>query len=201
MGSKKPAARVGDQHECPKDQPKEHVGGPIKSGSPNVFINGKPAARVGDPLGCEDGSTDTITEGSSNVFINGKPAARLGDATDHGGKISEGSPNVFIGTGGTSNVHFGSKGRIHIGKNVHIGGFVDTAELFDEQIQFKTDEGDPMANVAYTLTLDNGRIVSGITDEKGLTRRIRTKQPVQIEKAEFRDNDLFCCKSGGNEHG
>jgi uncharacterized protein (DUF2345 family) len=125
------------------------------------------------------------------IFIN-----FMGDATAHGGKISEGSPNVFIGTGGTSNVHFGSKGRIHIGKNVHIGGFVDTAELFDEQIQFKTDEGDLMANVAYVLTLDNGRIVSGITDEKGLTRRIRTKQQVKIEKTTLVPDDVFFCGCG-----
>jgi uncharacterized protein (DUF2345 family) len=130
------------------------------------------------------------------IFIN-----FMGDATAHGGKISEGSPNVFIGTGGTSNVHFGSKGRIHIGKNVHIGGFVDTAELFDEQIQFKTDEGDLMANVAYVLTLDNGRIVSGLTDEKGFTRRIRTKQPVKVEKAAFTPKYILTCGCGDEDNG
>ncbi len=94
----KPAARLGDMHICPKVEPGPvpHVGGPILEGSPNVFINGMPAARVSDAALCV-GSTDKISSGSSTVFINGKPAARMGDSCAHGGKIIIGSSNVFIG--------------------------------------------------------------------------------------------------------
>ncbi|UOD32305.1 PAAR domain-containing protein [Massilia violaceinigra] len=40
---------------------------PIATGSPKVFINGLPAARVGDKIACGA----FITDGSSNVFIGG----------------------------------------------------------------------------------------------------------------------------------
>ena len=55
------AARKGDKALC--------VGPPdsISKGSTTVFINGKPAARMGDPT--EHGGT--ITSGSANVNIGG----------------------------------------------------------------------------------------------------------------------------------
>lgn len=91
------AARLGDNctgHGC-------YPGRPIVEGSGNVFINGKPAARVGDMLdthccgpSCHDG---VITEGSGSVFINGKPAARIGDAVSCDSALAEGSSNVNIG--------------------------------------------------------------------------------------------------------
>jgi uncharacterized Zn-binding protein involved in type VI secretion len=86
-----PAARLGDKHECP------HGGGQIQpSCSPDVFINGLPAARLGDVTEDSIGH-DPIVQGEPSVRINGKPAARLSDKTDHGGVITQGSPNVFIG--------------------------------------------------------------------------------------------------------
>lgn len=89
---------------------KEHPGGStpglIDKGSPNVFINGLPAARMTDTSdewtvpSCSTG-TGVIIGGSGNVFINGLPAARKGDAvsphTDIPGEITSGSGNVFIG--------------------------------------------------------------------------------------------------------
>ncbi|WP_419836379.1 toxin VasX [Vibrio vulnificus] len=63
------------------------------------MINGVPAARKGDSMVCV-GPPDSIKQGSSSVFINGKPAARMFDATNHGGVIIGGSPNVFIGDAG-----------------------------------------------------------------------------------------------------
>jgi uncharacterized Zn-binding protein involved in type VI secretion len=76
--------------------PKPHVGGPVIAGAPNVLINGRPAARVGDACTCL-GPPDVITGGSARVLIAGAPAARLGDATAHGGTIAAGSGNVIIG--------------------------------------------------------------------------------------------------------
>ncbi|GBR38968.1 hypothetical protein AA101099_1469 [Neoasaia chiangmaiensis NBRC 101099] len=93
MPDARPAARISDMHECP-----EHVGGPIMLGSPNVFIGGLPAARIGD-MGLCVGPEDAIIEGSATVFINGRPAARMGDMTAHGGVIIGGCPTVLIGDG------------------------------------------------------------------------------------------------------
>lgn len=94
----KPAARVGDSHGCPAYSGKvPHVGGPIITGSPNVFIGGQPAARVGDQAVCVGGGIDTIVLGSSTVFVNGQPLALAGSPTAHGGVVLSGAPNVTVG--------------------------------------------------------------------------------------------------------
>lgn len=70
------------------------------SGSPNVFINGKPVIRVGDPFEehcdsdgiCHNGKASS---GSSKVFANGKPICRIGDSIDCGSIMNGGSSNVF----------------------------------------------------------------------------------------------------------
>ena len=94
----KPAACQGDMHTCPAHEGRRpHNGGPILEGSPDVFIGGKPAARVGDKVQCEVGGPDIIVEGAPMVLINGRPAAILGSKTAHGGVIIGGSRDVLIG--------------------------------------------------------------------------------------------------------
>lgn len=75
---------------------------PLVGCSPNVFVNGLGAGRVGDQYsshGCvsHPGHQDMIAAGSSTVFINGIPAGRVGDAVSIGGSVQAGSGNVFIG--------------------------------------------------------------------------------------------------------
>lgn len=96
------AGRLGDSaagHGC-------FPATPIISGSPDVSINGKPAARKGDPVllhACPCPKMPhgihgrSISAGSSNVSINGKPASRVGDAIGCGGQVAAGSGDVFIG--------------------------------------------------------------------------------------------------------
>ncbi len=97
-----PAARVGDMHTCPMQDPtpagpKPHVGGPITGpGVPTVLIGGVPAAVMGDMATCA-GPPDSIAKGSATVLIGNKPAARIGDNTAHGGVITVGFPTVMIG--------------------------------------------------------------------------------------------------------
>jgi len=74
---------------------------PIIAGSPDVFIDGIPAARVGDPLAPHDKPNHPphprkIASGSSTVFVNGKPLAITGGAVDCGGVII-GSGTVIVG--------------------------------------------------------------------------------------------------------
>lgn len=83
-----PAARQKD--------PDNH-GAQVEIGSPNVSIEGLPAARVGDPVGPP--CAKPIVKGSFTVFINGKPAARLGDQVGCSGTIVKGAARTFIGTG------------------------------------------------------------------------------------------------------
>ena len=97
-----PAARVGDMHTCPMQDPtpvgpKPHVGGPITGpGVPNVLIGSMPAAVMGDMATCV-GPPDAIAKGSVTVLIGNRPAARMGDSTAHGGTIVAGFPTVLIG--------------------------------------------------------------------------------------------------------
>jgi uncharacterized Zn-binding protein involved in type VI secretion len=61
------------------------------AGSESVLINGRPAQRLGDQAGGEDGAPG---DASSNVLINGKPAAVGGRCPN--GAAPTPSPNVFI---------------------------------------------------------------------------------------------------------
>ncbi|MFA9394637.1 MAG: type VI secretion system PAAR protein [Halodesulfovibrio sp.] len=73
----------------------------VTAGSSDVFIDGLPAARVGDPLEPHDKPNHpkhgrAIATGSSTVFINGRPAALTGGKIDCGG-VTIGSGTVNIG--------------------------------------------------------------------------------------------------------
>lgn len=72
-----PAARLGDPHTCPHSS-----GGTIIEGAATVFINGKPAARIGDTT-CHHG---VISQGSANVIVGGGggPAGAMGTARSNG---------------------------------------------------------------------------------------------------------------------
>ncbi|MET3218353.1 UNVERIFIED_ORG: putative Zn-binding protein involved in type VI secretion [Burkholderia territorii] len=77
-----------------------HVTGSLTKGSPNVFINSRPAIRAILSLGlCSDhaGPPQVVAQGSSTVFINSQPASRKEDRMMCGALINDGSPNVFIG--------------------------------------------------------------------------------------------------------
>lgn len=71
------------------------------AGSPDVFINGKGANRVGDHwvthcdhTTCHD---STLATGSSTIFINGIAAGRVGDLIACGSAIAQGSSDTFFG--------------------------------------------------------------------------------------------------------
>ena len=73
-------------------------------GSPNVFINGKPAHRLSDtgPTNCPHSGTFESVQGSATVFVNGQPLTRIGDTTvcvacGKSGSHVAGSPDVFVG--------------------------------------------------------------------------------------------------------
>lgn len=73
---------------------------PLVTGSPNVFVNGKPKGRVTDKYeshGCvvHTPHQDEIAQGSSTVFCNGLSVARVGDSVSIGGSVQDGSPDVF----------------------------------------------------------------------------------------------------------
>lgn len=90
-----------DAHGCPACP--HPVQGPAILGSPNVFVNGKPALRVTDigvHAACCGPNMWTAKIGSSTVKINGLDAHRMGDMDQHCGGVgalAEGSPDVNVG--------------------------------------------------------------------------------------------------------
>lgn len=108
------AARLGDsiagttagEHagHAPPHPPLPISGSISGNCSPDVLINGQPAAYVGsittEQDACCGSSQGSIGAGSGSVFINGKAAARLGDslsAHNGSGQVTDGSGDVFIG--------------------------------------------------------------------------------------------------------
>lgn len=102
------AGRLGDKssakldaHGCPGCP--HSVQGPAIMGSMDVFINNRPALRVGDKglhAPCCGPNMWNAVKGSGTVMINGKPAHRKGDLDQHCGgvgQLDDGSPNVNIG--------------------------------------------------------------------------------------------------------
>lgn len=92
----RPTARLGDQGV-------PHCSGyTIATGSPNVFVNGKPMAAVGDTSTAHlrpgtpcRGHVASISQGSGSVFVNGRAVARVGDALAGCTLVATGSPDVF----------------------------------------------------------------------------------------------------------
>jgi uncharacterized Zn-binding protein involved in type VI secretion len=90
-------ARIGDT-----DIP--HCSGHnVQSGSGDVFVNGRGAARKGDSCTthlvkrgkkCKPHSA-TISGGSGSVYVNGRPIARVGDGYSGCTSIAQGSGDVF----------------------------------------------------------------------------------------------------------
>lgn len=66
----RPAWRArSDTHTCPLTTgPTPHVGGVVQTGSATVYVNGLPAARVGDTI-VENGPPNTITTGCGSVLV------------------------------------------------------------------------------------------------------------------------------------
>lgn len=74
------------------------------AGSPDVFVNGAPALRVGDPwpphsdgVSSHDDPPSVQSAGSATVFVNGKPLARIGDSISCGDALAKGSDDVISG--------------------------------------------------------------------------------------------------------
>ncbi|WP_096721880.1 DUF6531 domain-containing protein [Paraburkholderia acidicola] len=72
--------------------------GEIKTGSDDVYFEGKKVARVTDLVACEHHSDmpQPIVDGSKTIFVNDLPLARIGHETHCSGKINSGRNSIWI---------------------------------------------------------------------------------------------------------
>lgn len=148
-------ARVGDQVSCPK---KGHGITVIVTGDPTMIVDGAPVARHGDKCAC--GAT----------LIASQLVSGVGDVD--GGCVSSNSVAATASAPGAAKA----------------AGLISSLlpENHDYDIHFLVrDEltGQPLPRVSYKITLEDGRSITGITDEKGLTEKIssNTKQKATLE--------------------
>ncbi len=138
------AARKGDKGRHDKEDLT------AVQGSPNVFINGQPAVRLGDVYQSE---AHPASSGSATVNINGRPAVRIGDTLGGHATASTGSPNVFIGDS-SYGAAMTDKRPVYEILLTQVPGSADPTHVYD--------------NYPYKL-YHNGRLVQqGRTDERGI---------------------------------
>lgn len=70
---------------------------------------------------------------------------------------------------------------------------VSMAPYYDEQIQFTSEKGEPVANMEYSLCLEDGAEISGVTDWTGRTARIMTRVPLAIVEAQLFPPPVGAC--------
>ncbi|MGH8781196.1 RHS repeat-associated core domain-containing protein [Paraburkholderia sp.] len=79
----------------------QHMGsdcGEIKTGSDDVYFEGRKVARVTDLVKCDHHSDmpQPIVDGSKTIFVNGLALARIGHETHCSGKINSGRNSIWI---------------------------------------------------------------------------------------------------------
>lgn len=70
--------------------------GVISKGSPNVFFENKPVARITDEVLCDSHGVQKVAQGNMTVFANGLAIARIGHKTTCDGTINDGCKTIAI---------------------------------------------------------------------------------------------------------
>ena len=145
--------------------------GPIITGSPNVSINGKPAARKGDMgihAACSGPNLFWLDRGDNTVTIDGFPAAKKGDQTRHCGgvgRIITGSPgfvsSLFTVFQKSLNNQHTAAVPLADNTNFNVEGTISGQVLNGDGIAIKG------VGVTAYGTMDDG-IYGALTDENGL---------------------------------
>ena len=152
-----PVARVGDAGSH---------GGSIVTGDLTIIVNDRPVARVGDIYMCPRHGPNPIITGAPSIFGSHLLISHVGCKTACGATIVEGSPDTFIEPACDS------------GSSQYPGPI---AWYHSEQFQILDETtGEPLADVNYTITTQDGTRYSGISGIDGKTYRIYTEPAEEI---------------------
>jgi len=147
-------------------------GGVVMSGSTTNTHHGIPLARLGDLVTCPKCSPGIfkIAQGATNYTDHGIPVALKNHLTECGAYLiaAAASPTMQAMAQNPNKKYD-----------------------YDEQLQFKTPEGRPIANRSYVLTLSNGDEIRGMSDENGKSQRIGTDKKIKIIKVIFLLDDDY----------
>lgn len=72
---------------------------------------------------------------------------------------------------------------------------------YDEQLEFVSQTGVPLAHADYRISVSNGETWTGTTDARGRTERITSKQEEKITAVEFfpPEDSFQCCASSASQ--
>ena len=180
-------------------------GGSVVTGSPFTDVDGIPVARVTDQATCpRHKGAYPIVDGDNTLIVDGQPVALHGSSLACGCKVlSAQQVRVFVGTGGGSSGSGGAATILAAGalaaaamaKSAANESVAENVEEYDEALRFCNESGEPLAGMQYTLHFANGDACSGVTDDDGVTERIRTRTPEAIVRATVvpSDPEIACC--------
>ncbi|UZW59477.1 PAAR domain-containing protein [Lysobacter enzymogenes] len=180
-------------------------GGQVVSGSPFTDIDGKPVARIGDSVVCGLHGPTVIASGDATFIVDGQPLARERDGCACGCLlVSVRQMSTSVAAGGAGGGGMAGGGEVFaaaaaaaadspaFATDTRLG---DDAGRFDEQLRFSSAGGLPLALTRYAITLGDGQVLQGTTDEEGKTARIVTDRPQTVIQAKFfpPDRTRTCC--------
>ncbi|MEL1266370.1 PAAR domain-containing protein [Pseudoxanthomonas putridarboris] len=169
-------------------------GGKVLTGYDGAAINGAPVAHVGSAVSCPLHGMTTIVSGQAGWLVEGKPVAAPGDRTSCGATLIAGTQSsVEFVKESASTAASAARGAFLAPAATAVAAGMAGLVRYDEQLRFVTPRGVSLANVHYTLHLEDGGKVEGVTDAEGKTCRIETETPSQVVKAELSAGGSLCC--------
>jgi uncharacterized Zn-binding protein involved in type VI secretion len=164
-------------------------GGVVVGSTMTTDTHGKRLARVGDQVTCpkKGHGTTVIVTGDPTMIVDGAPVARHGDKCACGATLISSQVVSTVGGGGGGSGAGVSVNAAQAGVP-KAPGLISSLlpESQDYDIHFVVrdeDTGQPLPKVSYKITLEDGRSITGVTDEQGLTDTIgsNTKQKATLE--------------------
>lgn len=165
--------------------------GTVLEGHQLLIIHGKPAAGVGHKVHCPKCPGPTsIVEGAMNASMMGINIAVEGMKTSCGATLiaSQFTDTIEYGSGSGSAAAASPASAVAAaalplatarGQDAAAPAEASDsgAEKFDEQVRVLDADGNPIANLPYHITDEEGNAHQGVTDEDGCCERVRTSSP------------------------
>lgn len=157
--------RVGDKTAC---------GGTVIEGSPDVINFGKRQSFQGARIACRRNCI--IAEGQPSCFMSdGKKQPYHGHVTAPGACPLISTLNEIDGW----EVEDGAEIAASFAKDEEGNWVGVSTNDYDQHFFIKNDQTNaPLAHVKYRITLDDGRMLEGVSDENGLTEKISANSPL-----------------------